>query len=119
MKMRPGPMAELRRMLANDKDACELNNQSLLLLDTLAGHGQPLSLAAAAELIDLSHAATSRLAKRLVELGLIERAVSPHDARRQTLAPSDKGQAVYARVRGYMAATMAPKPQLATTEDLS
>jgi DNA-binding MarR family transcriptional regulator len=108
----------LQSLLAHDAEAGALHTRHLILLAAICANGRPMSLIAAADIIELSYEQTSRLVRRLIEAGLLTRQFNPDDARTFTVAPTRQGRALDDRVRSYVAAVSAATrvPETHTTE---
>jgi DNA-binding MarR family transcriptional regulator len=117
--MRASHLNALQSLLARDADAGALHTRHLLLLGAICAERKPVSLISAADLIDLSYEQTSRIVRRLIEAGMLERTFDPDDARRMALAPTRQGHALDDRVRSYVtavSAAVAVVPATHTTE---
>ena len=105
--MRAIHLNALQSLLARDADAGALHNRHLLLLGAICAERGPVSLTSAADLIEMSYEQTSRLVRRLIDVGLLERAFDPDNARVHHFTPTSQGVALDARVRAYVTAVSA------------
>lgn len=119
MSRRTEHLAALTSLLAADAEAGRLHTQHLRLLGDVIEAGGVTTLTDCARRVGLSYTQVSRLAKLLIERGLMERTWNRDDARRHLVTPTAKGRALDDRVRGYVAAAKPATRHPPSTEDIT
>lgn len=93
-------MGRMNRLLADRLRAHGLSFQEWRVLLILANNG-PRTIRGLSEDTIIPHSTLSRMLDRMQRDGLVQRAVSPEDARTVTLTATDKGAELFATIRHH------------------
>jgi DNA-binding MarR family transcriptional regulator len=107
LELAPLVMREVRKELALEQQV-ELSVPQFRALRFVARHPQA-SLSDLAAHLGTTRPAASKLADRLVELGVLDRSVALADRRQAALALTDRGQGALQRARDAVQAQMAER----------